>query len=307
MDTLTVKVIIHLTGLLLLTPGNTPAGPATQILLPQPSNMDPHIAVLVYFAPDSAGCDRYDEGVCYLKLDGRALSIGTPDGNPAPPQMPPGAPNVSRAALQRVPPDRYGTEPSSRLRSRVSLYGAEFLGSCAKGVWDFRDDSLPIPNVVSYQIAHTGNGLVEIRSLQLRSGVRHPREQVVGHAAPIEREVHLFLFHVPPGEFAALEKLGVLLTSAAAVRTSSMADTVPVPNQGDDAEHYRRYYDLIGATVINHRPAPEFLRRALDENARPVGRCPFIRPVSELTQTMANAVTSAGTFSCMVATGTPFQ
>jgi hypothetical protein len=325
MDTL--RVFLHLTGLLLITPdsGNHHA---THVLIPEPGRgIEQHVTRLFYRTTDGTGCGPHAD-ICIMDLDSLSLVIGEQVKRAGEAELPDETPNVSTTSSRRVPRDRYGRNPSRRLRARAQFWVRQPLTTCAKAWWEFRGTAMRIPNVVSYELVHTGDSLPRISVSTLRSlkGVASQTTTLSAVPEPGTREIHLFLYSVPTREAQRIERLGAALFAATlsnkAARVANAASP-PVeahlreqeadtrahfddrPPYRSRAGHYRAYYNLIGARLWNRRTQPRFLMPILDEDDKPVA-CRFDTPVSELTK-RAVGILSAGSYSCLVAAGTPVQ
>lgn len=306
MDTLTV--ILHLTGLLLLTPGST-SPTATHVLIPEPpGNMERHVTRLLYRPDNLQHCpsSTHVGPFCIVELNDQDLKIGDSVEASRPP-IPEGTPNVSTASSRRVPRDRYEADPSERLRSRVTFWAGERLGMCSKGWWEFRDTTMMVPNVVTYELVHTGAGLPRITVTPLRD--HRPTPQLTLAAAPEARgEVHLFVYSVTPAEPEQVETIAMRRLAGAPALDNSvpLARQDPLPYRSR-ASHYRAYYNLIGATWWNRRTEPRFLVPVVDENHNAV-KCQFSpQRASPETREIMNDLRSASSYSCLVAAGTPAQ
>jgi hypothetical protein len=302
MDTLTVKVIIHLTGLLLVTPG-TKDHPGTHVLFPEPrGEVEAHVTRLLYTTrTNRENCKPPSrEPICIVPLDDYAVTIGTRvDSVPVP-----SIPDITTGPRRRVPRAQYGRHPDTRLRSRVTLWNAEVLGMCAKGWWEFNDTPMMIPNVVTYEMSYPRGAPLRILGTRIRSEVHDT--VVIATPETSDSVIHIFLYSVPPKEAERIETVGArrLATAVASQRDDVTEDTVP--REGSHAHHYRAYYDLIGARWWNRRPEPTFLRAVVNSDNKPKS-CSFRSQASYATREIMTDVRSAGSYSCLVSAGAPTQ
>jgi hypothetical protein len=299
MDTLTI--IIHMTGLLLLSPAPTPGGPALQVLAAAPTRkMGEHQVRIGYFSRErTPNCVVYQKNICWVNIDGWALSFGTPNANAEPSPLPQHMADVSWTAPHSIPLKRFGNEPGTKVRARVTIYGGQVEGSCSLGSWDFGVDSLPLQNVVSYRIPNAATGRrVSLLGTRLNSHQPAPPQQVLGTVEAEDSTVNLFLFEIPTTEAEKLEGLDILT----AARNHVMTTREKEPDKGAEANHYRAFYNLIGAHFYHHRPNPRYRHQIPADQ-----QCSGYSHLAPALVAIPRAMFNVSTYSCMVASGTLVQ
>lgn len=269
MDTVTVSLIIRLTGLLVFAPQNSAGNMPVHVLMPQITDTTPHFAQLGYRGPNS-GCAYFQHGICYINLDGLSLEIGRNVPGPTV-ALPHGASNVSNASGRRVLPQLVGPRPDATLlRSRITLNQGAVSDTCSMGRWEFEGTIRGLHNVVEWTVPDLPSGPVELvlKSLDGTTTVRTLR-LTPNNAG----EVELYVRHVTRRE-----------------RDHNV--TGPAPALGDAAHHFDEVYKLFGAPHEN-TPVPVY-------RGTTGKRCGWIREPGGNLPTR-----SPGTVSCMVSSGTP--
>lgn len=279
-----IKILIHMTGLLLLTPASSDSALPMYVLMPKPHNFMPeHVAEIGYREPQENRCTgrgrRYDgqDHVCYVDINGYALELpssaaAASSQGPARAADEPWLVDLSRHTNHPVRPDLFSSDPPGRLRSRIEFHSGSLLPDhCSVARWWFDGKQAEIANVVTWEIENGGEDRVELVLTPLHRGAT---ERIVPPVIE-NNTVELFVWQVPPGERHLIrDQAGHLHGRYSAIAESS-------------ARHFHAYYSLLHVPWLKHRPIPH-------DPDTIVESCPWTKETR-----------GAGTAACMVAGGTP--
>lgn len=296
-----IKIVIHMTGLLLLTPENRNGVEMTHVLMPKPyaAFMPAHVAELGYRESESSRCthpgDLYDGGrqICYRDMRGYYMEIGRPGALARPqervqPDL--GEINLSNATHHYVRQRMYSQDPESRLRSRITLIGAWRRNSCALYRWSFDNEPADIANVTTWVInTSDDDGVVRLMRARFGSDV----QEELAPVRPIGDSVEIFIRQIPPDERA--ETYAGRATQNA--RSGRQASVDPETR----ARHFHAYYRLLHVSWLSHRPIPRW-----EGYSTTYDHCDWARRSDGLAVARIESVSRGpGTPTCMVAGGSP--
>lgn len=275
MDTLTVTLVIRMTGLLLLTPADAHGGRPTYVLVPQTHQLaEAHSARLGYRAQ---GCPSRTGGICWLDMNDWSYQVAPGASHPGPAHV--SHANITRITGVPVPQNLFGPQPGAALKSRVMLYGGEVTDSCALARWSIRNDTVTMPNVIEWTIRDVPeSNLMIIRTPLHQPGARPdtiPLRPLAGQ--PVE----LFIGNIPEVEWRG--------------------GWSPHPALSDTATHFHAVYDLLNAPH-GQRYLPVYRGRT-GEMCSPMW--PVDRPQYALQPAGARDHPSPTTVSCMIGSGFP--
>ena len=297
---LQIKILIHVTGLLLLTAENRNGVDLTHVFMPKPyAFMPEHVAELGYREPDIRKCeakhDWYDPDgkICYRDMSGFSMTIPHPLPNtgrslPIPSGQWPGRlgsdiVDLSTVTHHYVRPSLFSDPPEGRLRSRITLSGARRLGSCALYTWMFDDASTEIANVVTWEIDYTAGDKVVLTRRRFGSQDEQPFVEL----PPDRGVVELFIRQVPPSERAQNYDSRLNLDARNALNAYK--------DKSRRATHFHAYYRLLHVPWLKHRPIPRQPTRT------GILYCPWSTAADG--RIAAIEPRGAGTAACMVAGG----
>jgi len=160
------KLIIHMTGLLLLAP-QAPGTFPLHVLMPTEgqSGQPLHVAQLGWRSiqsecPNTTGYTfepggMFGKGICYFKIDGLSVALGE-GGTPTSSILPPVGP-FDVSYLHRVNPTWFGAMPGGQIRSRVSIYSGRALEGCPYASWTIGSTpGVNLPNVITWETTIPG-------------------------------------------------------------------------------------------------------------------------------------------------------
>lgn len=158
-----LTLVIHMTGLLLLTPDTRAGAFPLHVLMPTEgrSRVPTHMAQIGWVST-AAACPKndsydYDGGKCYFKLDGWAVELGR--GGIASVLLPPAGP-LDVTYLHKVNRSWFGPMPVAGMRSRVSIYSGHLRAeeACSFARWTIDNvTGRRLPNVVTWETALPGS------------------------------------------------------------------------------------------------------------------------------------------------------
>jgi hypothetical protein len=280
MDTLTVSVtlLIRMSGLLLFVPDQGTDSRPTHILMPVTgASMPAHVAQVGYRSVTSAGCDEYWDGICYFNVTGYSVRMPASSTSEPPTQLP-GAINLTNFVQRRVP-RRYldSAPPPDRVRSRITLPSGEVRAQCALVDFTIAGASFQPNHVVDWTVSDVA--LADGRLVLVRVPFAGGKTDTILNAIPAaDQSFDLFVRQVPeterhhpgPGDRPAL---------------------------GDRADHFHAFYDMLG---VEPDPAKRPIPRVSGTLGHPRA-CPWL----EAAVASVDIVPSPTTVNCMVAFALP--
>lgn len=290
MDTVTVALVIRMTGLLLLTPADANGGGPTYVLLPETHHLEePHVAQIGYRAPECESANP--DGVCWLTLDDWSVDFGVPT-SAAPVALSHQDANLSGITGLRIPRELLGPEPdTSVLKSRILLGSGAESASCPLAQWAIGGGAsrVQMANVIEWTITDLpADGAVLRRTpLRVLGG-----EETVRLSPGEGNTIEVYIRHIPEAEARYQDG------EAASYR-------VPVLALGDSAKHFHAVYDLLNAPP-DQRPLPRYHGFIL-------GSCQHLWPIGRRDRMPGQLQMAMGrdddwsptTVSCMIGTGLP--
>jgi hypothetical protein len=293
-DTLAVTVLIRMTGLLLLTPSNTSGRLPVHVLMPATGNLSAHVAQVGFRGANTRWCAFWDDGICYVNMEGWSLDIRRPVGpTSGTTHMPKGAANVSSTVGRRVRSQHLGQTPGRMVRSRISLYSGSVSATCAIASWRWTSTSTrdTLANVLDWTISNWGRKYL-VLTRQPLDPQPHESAEIIDtlYADPVTNTIELFIRHVPAAEQDH-------------DYVSNLPPQQDTHTSGSQRNHFHGYYDLLGVRHDGVRPVPSDPRRLI-ENGQEKRWCPWAT-VAGPERLVIIDVKNAGTMSCMVAAGNP--
>lgn len=294
----TVTVVIHMTGLLMLTQ----SGAQVHVNIPATDTIMSHVAEVAYFSDVTRDhCARTqtvgnDDDICYVNMNGWSLDLfGSGTGAPriAPGALPEALPNLSVVTGRRIPRRHTGTETGRRLKARITLGAGSVTSECAMAFWSLQPpgtqgrDSVAYPNVIRWTIS----GVPRERLRLVRTRLDRRRGDQARDTIDLRElagdTIHLVIHHVPVSE---VERVNNAWRAANFLRMTAPAGE-SVPDVPTRADHFSAFYDYLDPRRTTVRILPWFVR---DRNAA----CAW--PIEPHGVVMA----AADTYSCMMASGT---
>lgn len=267
-----VKLIIHLTGLLLLAP-QAPGTFPLHVLMPTEgqSGQPLHSAQIGWYShrsecPSAVGYTfqpgpTVGQGICYFKIDGLAVTLGE-GGAPTSSILPPVGP-FDVSYRYRVDPVWFGPQPGGRIRSRVSIYSGRAVAGCSYANWTIGSSAgVILPNVVTWETTIPGP-LFALTGTKLNQGT--PATVTINPTPFTTSTVELFVRQEPV----------------------TPVTSHPLPWA---ASHFHVFYDLLGY------PTGE---RIIPYNGRVTGQS------CSKSQKAFLALPAPGTPTCMPVVGSP--
>jgi hypothetical protein len=298
MDTVTVALVIRMTGLLLITPADAGGSGPVHVLFPQTGHLrEPHVAQVGYRAPE---CAARPDGICWRDIAGLSLEVGQAAAA-GPVRLPYPESNLSNLLGLHVPASFLGTAPDAGvLKSRVTLNSGAVTGACALGRWSIPHPApgVPLANVVEWTIPDLPAESVVLRGTRLgQPGVTETIRLPTNGSGTIE----LYIRHLPQDE--ANYEDGI-------VTEYEPAPAIP----GEPAKHFGPLYELLDGGP-DARPLPVFLGET-GESCRalwPIGRSRSARgPDAARLARFASTAPWMGTikrgssaFNCMIGFAAP--
>jgi hypothetical protein len=244
----TSSIVVQMTGLLLVVPPKANGG-STRILMPRIPN---HLAWIAFRGDSTEHCIRYDQGTCYVKMDGWALGPiggGANSGNAAP-SMPRALLSLSDLSRHRINYRR----ARARARGEITLSAGNVTHSCSLTKWTLkpvgnnpqtRRDSLV--NLMEWTFPDFPAGSLVLARRRLTGPDTTLRNFATVHATG--GRIELLITHVPPADTVGM-------FPSASVQIQSPSNT----HREDPAavkRHVHAFYDLMGvSTNAGKRPVP---------------------------------------------------
>lgn len=304
MDTLSVTVVVHMTGLLLLTPARPNGTGPMHVLMPAPTHLPSHVAWMAYPADSvaSAGrCSYYGKGLCFLDMDGWTIDLGNRLGQEPHHVRRNEIVNLTTSAEKRprVRKKYLSDEPGRRVRSRVRLLNGEVINTCSLAEWQYDDldpttpARLPLANLVTWRIPPV-SGEVVIRRERLDEDDNAP--EVLPTPTPASGSVEILILHIPAEEAVAYLKELLAESDLTATGNTAPGGAAHLPHSrpAGPATHFNAYYDLLHAGHAGKE--------------RPLPHQPRESPVCTLRMqnlAMSRFIRGLETVNCMVAAALP--
>lgn len=300
MDTVTVALVIRMTGLLLITPADAGGGGPVHVLFPRTGLLaEPHVAQVGYRAPE---CAARPDGICWRDIDGWSLDVGGGSA-PGPVRFPYPESNLSNLFGVHVPAALLGTAPDPGvLAARVTLRSGAVTGACALGRWSIPHPApgVPMANVVEWTVPGLDPESVVLRGTRLGDA---DVTETIRLPANGSGTIELYIRHLPRGEVDFHDGIATGYQPAPAI-------------PGEPAKHFGPLYDLLDAGA-GQRHLPVFVG-ATGESCRrlwPIGRPHLARRAApaRLHASFASTAPWSGafagrgesSFNCIIGFGRP--